>query len=175
MPTFRALLTAARMDARRWWYHQDLRKQGKTQEARTREHETTRRNVYEIRKAQRYGGLLKVGRYGASFFYAPDVHVSGCHPGIIELATLCGIPVVDSRTVPEEWLVRFAFSMPTLELNPKYQDPDYSWGSASRVTPALYIALAREWGATITNDPGSPLPAGLPECFLPPTAATVAA
>jgi hypothetical protein len=165
-----SLIAVARSDSRRWWYHRELRQQGKVTTARERAHSSTRTLLQNIRDAKQHGGFLTKGRGGYSFFYTTlHSHTEGCHPGSVDLAIRCGIPMIDTTTIPDERIVSFAFNLPLVSLDPKRWEQDLSTlTSWSYVSPALKIALARAWDATITNDPGHPLPEGLPAAMLPP-------
>ncbi|KPJ96744.1 MAG: hypothetical protein AMS18_00360 [Gemmatimonas sp. SG8_17] len=89
-------------EAKAWWYHAQLRRQGNVVEARKRERQSIRRDVEQFRSALECGGLLQIGKGGHVFYYHPHAHVSGYENADGHTAQCCrilGIPVLDVRPV----------------------------------------------------------------------------
>ena len=88
--------------ARAWWYHAKLRREGKATEARKRERDSIRGNVRSLRQAIEHGGHLEIGEAGWVLFIDGILHY---HRGyyarnaIPRCCPLLGIPVVDHRQI----------------------------------------------------------------------------
>lgn len=103
--TYPNLFRAIRSDARRWWFHDQLRRQGRHQEARQREHASCQGNVATLREAQANGGFVTIGLHGEATLYVGgecDTRISGLHPGL-KWAALQLLPSrrFDLATVPD--------------------------------------------------------------------------
>ncbi|MFW6083741.1 MAG: hypothetical protein ACODAA_00835 [Gemmatimonadota bacterium] len=135
--------------ARSWWYHRQLRDEGNEREARKRERRSIRSTLDSLRQALDNDGALTIGRYGATLHYSEGGRVQGLHRGTIEAARHLGIPIIDSRTVPDERLVDYAYQTPMYR--PGATDPDGDPGPFDYVSLPTYVRIARSYGATIEN------------------------
>ena len=141
-------------DARAWWYHKQLRKQGNTAEARKRERESFRNNVEQLTETIENGGFLTRGRGGDTLHISPNHRCEGLHPGNVRAIYAAGIPVVDTRTISGDKIVSWAFRGPmpgfkTDRFVPAADDAPYR--SLDTVAFVDWCKLAHAQGATLTN------------------------
>jgi hypothetical protein len=134
-------------DARRWWYHKELRRRGAVAEARRRERASIRHSLDTLREALA-GGYLAIGRGGWTLHVSDNRRVE--HYGGITAPTpraclLLGIPVLDSTTVPDDRLVDL-IRLPMVGIQRTSARP---WGSLS-FAPFGYVAARQvALGATL--------------------------
>jgi hypothetical protein len=93
-------------DARTWWFHQQLRKQGQAAEARRRERQSIRSNVRHLRNCKKNGGYCYVKPGGGRFILevgpvqessGPSyTTLSGYDDDIPAAAALIGIRITNS-------------------------------------------------------------------------------
>ena len=144
--------------AKVWWYHRHLRKQGLEEEARQREREAILDDVRVLRAALQNGGFLTHGRGGWTLHYGKWNRVESPCPGldaaIPQACLLLGIPVLDTTTIPDE-RIREVINFPIA--NP-FPDPEPEGGygpfdhAPFEYVARRYVAL----GATAYNtDVGS--------------------
>ena len=92
-----------------------LRRQGREREARTKERESIRRNARHLRDALACGGFATVGRGGWSLRTSETATLQGYggtdYP-VIAAAIRVGIPVIDTRTIPEDRIAAHALRGP---------------------------------------------------------------
>lgn len=135
-------------DARRWWYHKELRRQGAVAEARRRERASIRHSLDTLREALAGGGYLAIGRGGWTLHVSDNRRVE--HYGGITAPTpraclLLGIPVLDSTTVPDDRLADL-IRLPMVGIQRTSARP---WGSLS-FAPFGYVAARQvALGATL--------------------------
>lgn len=137
--------------AKAWWYHRQLREYGNIAEARRGEHRSLRDTVRTLRDGLRNGGFITIGRGGWSFHYAEGCTLSGYggdeDDETIQAAIALGIPVCDSRTVPDERICEtVGFPMPGLS-----RSGDNFPRMFQTVPYAEYFAMAEAIGARVLN------------------------
>lgn len=138
-------------NARNWWYHRQLRDQGKAYEARIRERASILSNLAMWRTAKllvltpgrstvHYG---EPSRSGTCSGYEPDMN--------LEIARRLGVLAVDLREMSYEAVVRsISIPMPCGARDP---DPDERWGSCSYISNEKYAHFMRGLGATVYGLP----------------------
>jgi hypothetical protein len=143
-------------DARAWWYCRQQREQGRARDARRQERQTIRRWVRDLRAVREHGGGLTYGRGGASL-YQKNATTSGIGLGastLREIAERARVPFVDTSTIPEEAIVRWALRgpMPSSETR-RFAEPSerspYPYSSLCSVEFREWARLAATEGATI--------------------------
>lgn len=81
------IFRAIRSDARQWWYHSQLRRQGQVDEARKREHQSIASTVSHLRNAMANGGFVTISARGGCVITVgrtgmySSQSVEGVHPG----------------------------------------------------------------------------------------------
>ncbi len=98
----RTLLSILRADAKNWWYHAQLRDQGKVREAEKLERENVREAVKVFRKALASNGFLSCGYGGFTFHIDSSTFLTGYDRDGGAYGRACdilGIPVLDKNTV----------------------------------------------------------------------------
>ncbi len=139
--------TLINTDCKAWWYHKDLRERNQHVEARKRERVSIKSTVRTFREAQKYSAAyMSVGRGGMTFNYSPNARISGGNiPFYITMCHKFNIPVIDTRTIPDDKIVQ-TIKIPLISNTP--DNPPYSWISYA---PMEYVlARYRELGATIS-------------------------
>jgi hypothetical protein len=135
--------------ARSWWYHKRLRQRGQAEEARQRERESIRSNVHYLRESR----YVSVGRHGWTA-HAGSSRLSGHYPdlnAVPRLAARLGLPVLDSRTIPEDLLIQ-AMHIPLVATEGEPDPPPWHWLSKA---PLAYVAAEyKKLGAMVWNVPG---------------------
>ena len=139
--------------ARDWWYHRQLREQGKHQEARRHERRAILDNVRVLRECLENGGYAMNSRHGWRVQYREFASLSHCYPGLDRPMMRCclklGIPVCDTTTVPESAVIEM-IRLPMASLDPD-PVPENGYGSMSFAPVSYVFRLYRELGATIYN------------------------
>jgi hypothetical protein len=140
-------------DAKNWWYHAELRRQGQIREARRREHQSIRDNVKTLRLAIKNGGFITLGRGGWT------LHISSGHThsgygcddsGMVKAAIHLGLHGWDSRVIPDERIyetVGLPMAVPDkcVSANPDYMPEAFRFYPFAHVAP-MYAALgAKVW------------------------------
>ena len=149
MPTVYAILN---QQAKRWWYHAALRQQGRCQEARTRERQYIRDTARSLRETIHTGGYLSIGR-GGTTLHCSDRHRVECQwydEAYHALARRLHIPIVDTRSVPDDRIVEVAVSWPMACVDPRNADPP-PYGSFSHAPLPYMLGRWKAVGATIEN------------------------
>ncbi len=147
------LYTLLDHNARRWWYHLELRKRGQIAEARRRERQSIRENIRTLRQARDNGGFLIIGRHGWTLYLARWHTLRSHYPGIEQPFPQCclllGIPIIDTTTIPDRDLGQ-TLRFPIANIHP---DPEPPGGyRALDHAPIAHVArLYRDLGATIHN------------------------
>src|SRR5262245_49802699 len=102
------------------------------------------------------GGHLSIGRGGFTLFYASGARLSGSDCASIKACCIAaGLPVIDSRMVAFEDIVRLAVSGPMVAVGEEASSPPYH---ALSYAPLTVLANAyRAAGAEVFN---VPCPAG---------------
>jgi hypothetical protein len=135
--------------ARSWWYHRHLRQRGRAEEARQRERESIRSNVNYLRQSV----YVSIGRHGWTA-HAGNSRLSGHYPdlnAVPRLAARVGLPVLDSRSIPEDLLIQ-ALHIPLVATEGQADSPPWNWLSKA---PLAYVAAEyKKLGATVWNVPG---------------------
>jgi hypothetical protein len=147
MTTLYGILDA---DARNWWYHRDLRKAGKTGEARRRERESIRSSLRSLRQARENGGWISVGRGGYTLHYSDCGKVQGyggANAPTVRAARHIGLPFVDTTTIPDDLIVS-TMSLPMPKADPASCDPA-PWGGMSFCPVRELVAVLKQLGATV--------------------------
>ncbi len=149
MPTVYAILN---QQARRWWYHASLREQGRSQEARLRERQYIRETARSLRETLRNGGYLSIGR-GGTTLRCSDAHRVECQwydAAYHALARRLHIPIVDTRSVPDDRIVKVAVSWPMACVDARNADtPPY--GPFSHAPLSCMLPRWASVGATLEN------------------------
>src|SRR5262245_40899518 len=103
------------------------------------------------------GGHLSIGRGGFTLYYARGARLSGYDCEHIKACCIAaGLPVIDSRMVPFEDVVRLAVNGPMVAVGEEASPPPYH---ALSFAPLCVIAQAyRAAGAEVFNlpDPAGP-------------------
>ena len=143
-------------DARNRWYCRQQREQGQHKAARRQERETIRRWVRDLRAVREHGGGITYGRGGASLIQknARTYGIGLSAETLREIAERARIPFVDTSTIPEDAIVRWALRgpMPSSETR-RFAEPTegspypYSW--LCSVEFREWARLAEKEGATI--------------------------
>lgn len=150
METTYALLNK---DAKAWWYHAELRKNGNARKARELERRSIRHSIETLRAA-RQGGCMFVGRGGWSISYKSthgDATLSGYGDGdpYATIVRRLGIPFIDSRHLAVDKVARIAISGPMYRPGETPSEPPYT---SLSYAPLKYIAdLYRDAGAIVEN------------------------
>lgn len=136
-----------------WWYHRQLREQGKHQEARRCERRAILDNVRVLRECLENGGYATNSRHAWSIHYSEWGTLSHCYPGLDQPMMRCclrlGIPVCDFTTIPESATIELIrLPMPSLHPDP---EPESGYGSMSYAPVSHVFGLYQELGATIYN------------------------
>lgn len=146
-----SIYRSIRHEARSWWYHERLRDQGRTAEARRQEHRTARGAVRRIRQALDNGGFAKSGRGGHSLHYGRGHQIQGLgppeQPGELRAAILAGVPYIDTRAIPD---LRIGWAALIPMADPGRADPA-PWGSLSLAPLPVVARLYQALGARILN------------------------
>ncbi len=157
------LLSLLRQDARRWWYHAQLRSRGEVDEARKRERDQVRDQIKELRLALVNGGYATIANSGGTYtLTVGDGHtVSGHNERIVLSAYLVGLPVLDFRNVDDIGAI-ITMPMPVIGNAMYWRDSiindmarlgDRYPTSMSYVYIADYFERAKAIGATIHHAP----------------------
>lgn len=139
--------------ARAWWYHRQLRSQGKNELARALERETILSRVRTLRQCLEDGGFTMVGRGGITVYYSEHGRLEICSPDvnnpIVQCCIRLGIPVCDSTTIPDELIVKVVgFPMASVVPDP---EPANGYNSFSYASVEHVFRLYQELGATVYN------------------------
>jgi hypothetical protein len=142
-----SVLRALNAETKAWWYHVELRKQGYADEARKRERRSILGHVNDLRTAK----LMTIGRGGWTIYKGAHSRLQGYGDGEPYAAILKarGVPVVDSRTIPDSllWDVAVSGPMPAIDREP---DPEPYNGFS--YAPLAYVAENyRKAGALVWN------------------------
>jgi hypothetical protein len=156
-----------RADARQWWYHAQLRRQGNAAEARRREAESVRSSIAHIRLAHKNGGFLMIGRGGNTLHLGADglssaIRVSGLSHEACAALLAAGVRAIDTTTIPNDRIVEVGVRWPMLTVDSTpYRQPGEWRGAVPlaeagplddvRVSEAAYRYAAV--GATLSNFP----------------------
>jgi hypothetical protein len=120
--------------ARRWWYHQRLRKRGQKAEARQRERRSVREHVRCIREAT----VLHIG-CGVWTLHRHDwawlQGYGGLDNLVVQAALRAGVPAFDTTAVPDDKLIALLR------------------GPSPCEDPLGALEYARSLGARVYNDP----------------------
>jgi len=139
--------------AKRWWYHDMLRRQGKHQEARRSEREDILETVARLRQVIAGGGFLTVGRGGWTLHIGEWNRLTSRYhsieDAIPQACLLLGIPVLDTTTVPDDRVHEMGdLPMPSAHPDQEPEDGYRAWDHAPfAVVVSQYVAL----GATVYN------------------------
>ena len=135
-------------DAKDWWYHEALRRQGNVEEARMRERDSIKRAVRNIRKAV----LFRVGLGGFSMKLNDNSTLSHCSSGdqYAEILRRCRPEVPSISTVKATNLLTLC-GLPMAAVHNKPDDPYPSGAYSSMHYAPLGIVLAcyEELGAEV--------------------------
>jgi hypothetical protein len=135
--------------ARSWWYHKHLRRRDQAEDARRRERESIRSNARYLRESV----YVSIGRYGWTA-HAGSSRLSGHYPdleAVPRLAARVGLPVLDSRAIPEDLLIQ-ALRIPPAATEGEPDPPPWNWLSKA---PLAHVAAEyKKLGATVWNVPG---------------------
>jgi len=152
------VLRELRASASEWWYHTDLRKQGRIEEARQLERASMRSTLGEIRATLANDGWLSIGRGGATLHYSPNAHVEGLHPHHIRACIAAGIPTLDSTAmdIKDVYELSVRGPMPSFTDEPFGTDPD--GGLSKRQWRVIFNRYAARPGAVFHNYQPDPTP-----------------
>jgi hypothetical protein len=135
--------------AQNWWYHKELRRQGKIEEAQDKERRSVLSTLRDLKDAKANGGFCTVGRGGWTLHPRAGTICSnygGMESEYPRACLMMGIPLINSLTVPG-YEISKAISFPMASLKPS--EPPWGWCSFApfEVVAALYACL----GATLYN------------------------
>ena len=148
------LYAALDSEARRWWYHRQLRDQGQTAEARDRERQSIRRALKTWRSVLAVeGGHVSVGLGGHTVHYAEGATLSGYDNmqtpnGDPQIAVRLGVPVIDTTTTRRGEAMASAWKSPMVAVG---RDPDAEPGALNFRPLAEVAAFKAQHGATLYN------------------------
>lgn len=154
-----SILKLLRNEAKMWWYHSDLRRQGSAKKARTLEHESVRNTINRLRDTIKSKGYGSVGRGGYSLHYIPSPQgnltygkatLSGygdINSPLMQVAIKLGIPVKDSTIIPDDRIIE-TLKFPMVGLQEIDSKP---YNSLSYAPLSHVFNLYRELGAKIYN------------------------
>ncbi len=140
-------------NAKNWWYHAQLRRDGKHEEARRQERAQIRDDIARLRAALEHGGFL-INSWGDwTLHYGKRQRLqswrSGLDGPIPQACLLLGIPVLDLTTIPED-RIRAVLSIPMANPCPN-PEPEEGYGPFDHApfeyVARRYVAL----GATVYN------------------------
>jgi hypothetical protein len=136
--------------ARAWWYHRQLREQGRADEARSRERASTRERVSSLKQARANGGFVTIGRGGWTLHIAPNHKLQGIgdlSDPIPQCALRLGLPILDSTTIPDD-KIHLTVALPFAQVGAVPRAEYDSFDPASiEVVAWMYVDL----GATVRN------------------------
>lgn len=145
--TIYAILNAS---ARSWWYHRQLREQGRVAEARQRERASIRDHARDLKEARRNGGFVTMGRGGWTLYIERNYALKGygdISDPIPQCALLLSLPVVDSTTIPDE-KIHLTLGLPFPQIGAM---PHAAYGSFDPAPIEVFARMYRELGATVYN------------------------
>ena len=139
--------------ARSWWYHRQLRSQGKNEEARTLERKSILNCVLTLRQCLENNGFAIVGRGGTTVYYKKHGRLAICSSDvnrpIVQCCIRLGIPACDSTTIPDDLIVEtIGFPMASVDPDP---EPVNGYGSMSFAPVEYVFRLYEKLGATVYN------------------------
>ncbi|MBC8248111.1 MAG: hypothetical protein H8E90_00400 [Anaerolineales bacterium] len=143
---------------KRWWYHRQIREQGRKEEARRRERAQIRDDVVRLRAALECGGFLISSWGGWVLHYGQRQRLQSSRSGldgpIPQACLLLGIPVIDLTTIPED-RIRAVLRLPSPDL---LYDPEPPGGYRSfHHAPFDYVTrLYIDLGATLYQQGTAP-------------------
>ena len=147
-------------EAKLWHYHQSLREQNRFTEARALERTSIKSSIKTIRSAT----ILHIARGGFSVYLKPELSldgtvrstskVSGYGNGGVYYKSLLRsrpeVPIVDTNTIPDNLISRFAISGPMIPTGkPDAPNSNGRWGGFSFCPIYVYLAIAESMGATV--------------------------
>lgn len=151
--------------ARKWWYHEKMRKNGDEVGARVRERNNIRQHIDQIKKALTNGGYATISQSGGSYTitYSDDANVSGYSPRLVLAAYLAGVPVLDFRNAKDGVAI---MKMPMPLIGDSKRKREYMADDIERlgdryptlmshVPLADYLQRAQAIGATLHHSPTS--------------------
>ncbi len=134
-------------EARRWWYHAELRAKGNATEARRRERRSILDHARMLRAARDNGGVLTLKQGGFTLYFEANARLQGYDcDHMAACARLARVPIIDMRTAPRANLVRETVSGPMISLSPN------DWGGTgwlAYVSPAEFARRWRDAGASV--------------------------
>ena len=136
--------------ARNWHYFKELRRRGKTEEARVKERASICDSVRVLRQALDNGGYCQVGRGGWAIYYACHSrleHYGGIDADMVRACIKVGIPVIDTLTIPDQDIAK-TINLPMITLAHWDNSP---YNSISYAPLAYVLPLYQALGATIYN------------------------
>jgi len=143
------VLRVLRATAASWWRHKELRRTGKSAQARQLERETVLRDLGYLRQAASLPNAHVICGEGGTFLHLGCTTVSTFAPierfPLAGLAVARGTPFIDIRPVTD--VIAFA-NLP----RDRSVDADHS-GAGQSVSLTTYIDLIEALGARIANDP----------------------
>jgi len=139
-----------RQHAKGWWYFKDLRSRGRHEEARAKEHKSTRSLIGQLRETIKNSGYLSIGRGGWTL-HIDDGHTLSHYGGIAadipQACNLLNIPIIDSTTIGDDLIVQ-TLSIPLVGIKRTDQAPFHSMAYA----PLKQVAQRyKNLGATVYN------------------------
>lgn len=151
-------------EARRWWYHKELRTAGNVAEARKRERQSIKSGLQQYRDLIENRGVCTISADGdVSLNLRNGSRVSGCGLATAELCKRLGIIVKDCRTAEWQKVLAVTLRGPMVVDHVQkawtpagervtYPQPDpQPWNSMSYVSLDVYLAGYQEAGCTIHN------------------------
>ncbi len=136
--------------ARAWWYHRQLRAQGRADEARRRERESIHARVSSLNQARANGGFVTMGRGGWTLHIERNHKLQGygdLSDPVPQCAWLLGLPVLDSTTIPDEKIhLTIPLPFPQVGAIPRAEYGSFD-AAPIEVVAWMYVDL----GATVRN------------------------
>lgn len=146
-------LAVLRTEARDWWAHKRLREQGHEQQAAQRERESIRSIVKILREAE----MLTIDRSGNHYICENSrvSHYKRLDDPEIQLAIRLGIPTIDTTTISDANIVRFAVSEPMFcgEAMARKERAGEFPRAFQYISLREYAKIAKSYGATLYNFP----------------------
>lgn len=139
-------------DTKSWWWHKQLRQQGKIEEARRAEHKSLQDKVSILRQCLANGGWVSIGRGGWTCHYKPNAKYQGYgnfdNVSFLRAALLLGIPIIDSTVVPDNKIIE-TICFPMAAFPEQCDEPPYH--SMSYAPLDYVVECYRALGAAIYN------------------------
>jgi len=130
-----------------WWYHQQLKNEGKISEYKKLVNNSVKHDFDYIQDTINNNGFVTIGRGGYSIHKDDNITLSGYTNNIndltIQACILSGIPVLNTLTIPEDKIIQ-VIKFPLMSINKDdFYDEPMNYRPFKHVF-SLYIKLGAE-------------------------------